>query len=577
MTLKYREKDCRLLSTTIWLLTIMLYASCTKGCLIEELPEKETAILRLHVESEKQANTSTRVAENDIKNIHVLIYNSSGELIGQKYATGKTVSISTRSATNCTVYAIANTGNPNLFNNYQIHSESYLKGMTRSISTWNELTTGAVIPMTGQLKNIRIVPGTQTLSGGLKVNRMAAKITLEVSTDENSEITITGYRIYGLPKRAYYVLRPLGTEGSAADTQAKRAEDATRVNVAADWTHSGNLSPTSSQSIKTTFYMLENRAGINTSITNQQNKTQANAPDSAAYILIQGRSPGYKFHSWRIYLGAPETANFNIKRNCTYKYNIILKRTKSDTRVTFQKKPVIWAGSNIYWNGSKLTFDETPAGDSDLKQGVYFKWGSIIGLPSASGAASGKCFVPSYNAASPKSSTWEYKAYTYDNIYCFDGLLTSPSNDRTNTFLNNLDHNSDAFYQTYKGDICRYLSKTGAVSGNWRMPTSEEWGSASDYTKQGKFELTTITNLNGTAIMGSYVTYTSIDDKARFPASGYFIIGGHAAGQGCHYWTASGFSNYTNSLNTEFGIEKTSPHISGRRTNGLTIRCVRYE
>lgn len=66
-------------------------------------------------------------------------------------------------------------------------------------------------------------------------------------------------------------------------------------------------------------------------------KIKANAPDSATYVVIYGKATGYKFLSWEIYLGATTTTNFNIKRNCNYTYNITLKPTTTDTRVTYKK------------------------------------------------------------------------------------------------------------------------------------------------------------------------------------------------------------------------------------------------
>ena len=46
-------------------------------------------------------------------------------------------------------------------------------------------------------------------------------------------------------------------------------------------------------------------------------------------------------------------------------------------------EPLVWAGSNVYWDGTQLTFDETVVdadAGSDLKQGVFFRWGSLVGV-----------------------------------------------------------------------------------------------------------------------------------------------------------------------------------------------------
>lgn len=100
----------------------------------EDLP----ATIRLEVQGEELVNIATRdINESVVSNLHILVYNSSGELIGQKYQTGSsTVTVNTRSATGCTIYAIANTGKADLFKGYAIHKESYLKSMVYSLTNW---------------------------------------------------------------------------------------------------------------------------------------------------------------------------------------------------------------------------------------------------------------------------------------------------------------------------------------------------------------------------------------------------------------------------------------------------------
>ncbi|WP_321074953.1 DUF4906 domain-containing protein [Bacteroides helcogenes] len=555
--------------------------SCMQEYDVPEEPyEEKPAILRLHVENRNQTDAATRTMnENVINDLHILIYNSNGELIGQKYTTGSTATVNTRSTTGCTIYAIANTGNSDLFNHYDIHSENYLKKLTRSISSWNELTEGNTLPMTGSKTNVTIAAGTSTLSGGLTVTRMTAKVTLNVTVAPGFGITIDNYRIYGIPRKAYYVLRPLDTETSTSDTQTSRAGDAVRPAIPVDWTNSGVLTPSSATNTRITFHMFENRPGINSSITDQKDKGKAKVPgipaDSAAYVVINGKALGYKKLSWKIYLGATNTANFNIKRNCAYTYNIVLKPTTTDTRVIYEKSGTVWAGSNIYWDGSKLTFDETVSGNSDLKQGVFFKWGSLIGIITTGDIS---CFIPTYNATSPTSSTWTLKTYNYDNIYCFKDENLASTNDRGNTYLNDNARNTDAFYQAYKGDICKYLSKTGAVAGNWRMPTSKEFGEGNQYTHSGNFNNAPPTNNEGTALItSSYWTYISDGSIVRFPASGYRgIYSGNLKlpGPEGFYWSSS--TGIINAWRMDF----LQPSIGGvfarcyYRHDAFVVRCV---
>lgn len=588
------RKGFSALFTTFILLiqTVGLYTSCQQGEWEKEQQEGLPAIIYLEINGEEEMNGMTRTLNDAIiSDLHILIYDSDGKLIGQKYTTGSgTVIINTHSADNCTIYAIANTGNANLFSNFSIHLESYLKEMSRSISSWNELTNGSTLPMTGSKQNVNIAAGTNSLSGtnALKVSRMAAKITLNVNVAADYGITIDGYRIYGIPQKSYYILRPLNTESTQNDTQRIRAQDVVKPTVTSDWTNSGKLIPTSSTSINKIFYMFENRPGVNPSITNQENKVKAEVPgnpaDSATYVIIYGKSREYKSLSWKVYLGANNTSNFNIKRNCNYRYNITLKPTTSDTRVTYNK--VIWAGSNIYWNGSKLTFDETvinAEANSDLKQGVYFRWGSLIGMPANGDPCPSMYYIPTYNASSPKSSTWSYKALT-SSIFCFDDMdivSYGGSGDINlyigDTYLNDAARNTDAFYQASKGDICQYLSKTGAVSGNWRMPTTKEFKEEINYTTTGSYGNITSTAINGTTNINSYKTYTFPYGSTRFPASGARKAGGELDSRGVigFYWTSSAYCGLTQSLDINFTLTYVHVRSTMNRKQAFTVRCVR--
>ena len=144
--------------TTVLLIQAVICTSCQQDACIKDAKEA-SAIIYLHVKSEQQTDATTRVEENLIKDLHILIYDSNGNLIGQKYTTNNTVTINTHSATDCTIYAIANTGTPELFNSYDIHWENNLKNKTYSLYDWNNLTKNNVLPMTGSQSHVLKKPG----------------------------------------------------------------------------------------------------------------------------------------------------------------------------------------------------------------------------------------------------------------------------------------------------------------------------------------------------------------------------------------------------------------------------------
>ncbi|SHJ81314.1 DUF4906 domain-containing protein, partial [Bacteroides stercorirosoris] len=287
---------------------------------MEDMEEGQPATIRLEVQGEEQVDIATRtVNESVVSNLHILVYNSSGELIGQKYQTGSsTVTVNTRSATGCTIYAVANTGKADLFKGYAIHKESYLKSMVYSLTNWDDLGKGTNLLMTGSMKSVNIKAGAQDLATRLVLTRMVARVELKIKVKESSGITITDYSVKNIPSRSYYI--------------ARASEDAVQAATAAHWKESGVIAASGATSVSKTFYMFENRRGTK-SISAQKDKTTANAPAKATYVVIHGLV-GAVTVTWTVYLGENNTSDFNIKRNGNYTYNITLNDiAATDTRV----------------------------------------------------------------------------------------------------------------------------------------------------------------------------------------------------------------------------------------------------
>ena len=68
--------------TTVLLIQVVIYTSCQQDACIKDAKEA-SAIIYLHVKSEQQTDATTRVEENLIKDLHILIYDSNGNLIGK--------------------------------------------------------------------------------------------------------------------------------------------------------------------------------------------------------------------------------------------------------------------------------------------------------------------------------------------------------------------------------------------------------------------------------------------------------------------------------------------------------------
>ena len=212
-----------------------------------------------------------------------------------------------------------------------------------------------------------------------------------------------------------------------------------------------------------------------------------------------------------------------------------------------------FAGSNIYWDGTKLTFDP-PANDPNnptqaeinkqMKQGVFFMWSSLIGCSVSDNPKT--FYQPRYNKNLPQNSTWTIPQNFYWGSISYIEEKGGLSVKMDNTYLNDQLRNTDAMYETYKGDICKYLSKTGAVRGKWRMPTARElnagnkpdvslkWyyyeGPWSAYGRFGQFT----GNSSGTDVVPGGAIYNA-KGKNYFPASGWRVYS---------YWTPGWIGEY---------------------------------
>jgi hypothetical protein len=199
-------------------------------------------------------------------------------------------------------------------------------------------------------------------------------------------------------------------------------------------------------------------------------------------------------------------------------FNQKLDPGKSYTlRISF--KNLVWAKSNIYWvktgtydddedsvadgDVGYLTFDTTDEGNQGY-QGVFFKYGSLVGIsPTLTTSihdtpqdisVDTPVYLPTYHAGSPATSTWRsptISPYTKAGweppqsgvasngaatIPYLDGSYDDTENTRNSTFAMDAARNTKEMYEGMRGDICQYLSKTGAVSGNYRLPMSSEFG-----------------------------------------------------------------------------------------------------
>ena len=306
---------------------------CTESALTTDIPgTRPMASIHLHVGSDAQRRISTRAFDDSsIANLHVLVYDSNNRLTGHQYVTTDNVTMQAASGAGCTIFAIANTGNPSLFDGTTASTVDKLRAMmTSKISSVEGTKVNDKLLMSGWLNNVTITGGSdvQTITG-LTVQRLAAKITLNVTTAAG--ITVTGYCIKNLSSKSYFIARPNVNEASVDDTAV--GDDAS-----SSWFDSSQVTTSSITGIS--FYMYENRRGGRVSVngttgnvTNQQQKALY-APDNATYVEVYTKGSNYTA-TYKIYLGADNSSNYNVKRNSTYTCDVNITGVADvDTRAT---------------------------------------------------------------------------------------------------------------------------------------------------------------------------------------------------------------------------------------------------
>ncbi|WP_321518663.1 DUF4906 domain-containing protein [uncultured Bacteroides sp.] len=328
----------------------LIVCGCTDDGLVSEssLPvDNSAAVISLNVKQQASDQVRTRAFDDSsISNLYILVYNGNGSLIGYKYLSSYTSSIQmdVNSGTNCTIYSIANLGSTPVLNAQTANTESALKAMMCGpVTTLNGVITNERLTMSGSIKGITLLGKGSTnyvnSVGTITISRLVAKNTFTVTAI--SGITITGYSIKNLPKYEYLVARPNANESFADDIAVGNdALVSERFDV--------STTPASSIS-NLTFYMFENRRGGRAAVNGSTGTSSAQkekgmyAPNNATYMEIYATGTltstdvraRFTSATYRIYFGADNSQNYNVKRNGSYNYNVnITGATDIDTRVT---------------------------------------------------------------------------------------------------------------------------------------------------------------------------------------------------------------------------------------------------
>ncbi|BCS84365.1 hypothetical protein prwr041_02580 [Prevotella herbatica] len=380
-----------------------------------------------------QTRAITSANENIVSDITVMIFDASGSLIGSTYqpsvaAGSVSVPVTTRSASNCKIYAIANTGSSSYFAG--VNTIDKLNAMYTTIGSPADLenngstagSTGAM--MIGHIDVPTIDPGTNQFA--IPLYHQCGKVSFTITPV--SGVTITGYQLCNVPLSSYIT----GSHVPASTSNV--AGPPAGASSYGNFTAVSGLSQTTS--LSKTYYVYENLCGSNSSVTDEKSRNSVNAPTSssasASYLLVYAKSNSWT-STYRIYLGgvtnsSPTTTdltNFNVYRNLNYQCGITLGTGggSGDARVTY--KATIVSGRNNMYLG------DAPIGNylySDGTNGTTFQAGKTVGI-----IYSSEITQAQYDAGCRHGRVLALKNANGGNICLWSSVNNSPYTDHTST------------------------------------------------------------------------------------------------------------------------------------------------
>jgi hypothetical protein len=263
-------------------------------------------------------------------------------------------------------------------------------------------------------------------------------------------------------------------------------------------------------------------------------------------------------------IGSVTLVGYSPFTNLKAQFNKALAAGSSYTLVVnFQKTDFAW--SNIYWvstggNDGYLTFDKGTSGH-EMYQGVFFKWGSLVGISPTGGT--GEYFefdntVPIYKPTSATTFTRTTTA-NWSDIKAMSLPANVAAGGVTNYVLNQGNSLS-----AMTGDICNFIdanyrlpnwgdfylsldygSTSGSFSWNASSPILGGWKSIGGTWSMAPSPYISSTNDEGTYMIPRGASLRGI---TSFPASGYrsevgsggslYCTFGYQVGVFGYYWSA---------------------------------------
>ena len=511
-----------------------------------------------------QTRAITSINENNVSDITVLVFDNTNSLIGSTYASSVAAGtvdfpVTARSATGCTIYAIANTGSSSYFAG--VNTIDKLNTMYTTIASADALeSSGSTANSNGALM-IGKAPANITAGGvnkfSITLYHQCGKFSFTIKPA--SGVTITGYQLCNVPLSSYI------TDSHVPASASTVAGPPVGPSSYGNFTAVSGLSQTTD--LSKTYYVYENLCGSNSNATTEVLRNSSNVPvsasASASYLLVNAKSSSWT-STYKIYLGgvtnvatpATDLTNFNVYRNLNYQCNITLGASggNGDARVTYTAT-IVSGRSNMYMG-------DAPIGNylySDGTNGTTFKSGQTVGI-----IYSSELTQAQYNAGCRHGRVLALKD-AYSSTCQWSTSYTSPYPDQVahpycqkfNTCFQDVSSGYDASSSAYAGlttnpawKYCTTYSDGTTHSGslvgkNWYLPSVGDWWDIMEnlctWTAAEKTTITSMrTSPNG---IGTYLIsglsssyYSTFDTKLSAGGAGSPLI--HTN----YFWSASEYN-----------------------------------
>lgn len=380
MTLRVGKLVCGLLKLLPCLLAVLLASSCSSDQYSDELKGGETLVtltvatgngrtIPSRATSDGTGSVTTGVAsstdkDNYITDLLVYIFDKNGNVIGTDQgnytvtdASTITVKVKTRSAEDCTVYAIANAAT--LTNKaFPFAGVSTLAELKSQVMSFSKVADDGLVEqekstcllMAGCLTGFNT---TTTANTNIKLQRLASKITFNIKAEANDingipyPVVIDSYQLCNVPNATFYTHDDMANPTLPADiTYQNFSEQKTPVN-------SWDSNPT----VSYVQYVYAN---------------PATAETNATYLLIKAHAQASYTNTvkiwesvFKVYLkevkqgGALMTTQYQILPNYHYTVNITIKGSKvtADNGVVCTAYPFFSDGNLDQWNDGQEKID----------------------------------------------------------------------------------------------------------------------------------------------------------------------------------------------------------------------------